>query len=71
MLSLLVFVAMLWMALDVVTSVMIASGFGVVVVLGGMASDLIDMVLDAITGAVLLVLGAIAALLAFVLDLIS
>jgi len=70
-LSLLVFVAMVWMALDVLTSAMIASGFGVVVIVGGAASDLVDVVLDAIASTVFLVLGAIAALVAFVFDLFS
>jgi hypothetical protein len=53
---------LLWlMAFSVFTSLLIAAGFGVVVVVASAASDPFEMVLDAIAAVVLGVLGAIAA----------
>jgi hypothetical protein len=67
MLGLLVFFTSLWIALDVVTAAMIASGFVGLVVLGGLASDVVGMVL--VLTAVLGALAVIAALVGTVLSI--
>src|SRR5262245_41330406 len=68
-LSSLVFVT-LWLTMfSFVTSLLIGCGFGVVVVVASAASDLFEMVLDAIANVVLAVLAAVAAVLAAVLSL--
>jgi ABC-type uncharacterized transport system permease subunit len=65
----LVFLLLWFMALSALTSLLIAAGFGVVVVAASAASDLVEMVLDAITAVVFGVLGAIAAFFAAIFSL--
>ena len=60
----------LWlMALSVVTSLLISSGVGVVLVAASSVSDLIEMVLDAIATVIFAIFAAIAAFFAAVFSL--
>ncbi|ARQ00912.1 hypothetical protein [Pseudorhodoplanes sinuspersici] len=65
----LIFLLLWFMALSVLTSLLIAAGFGIVVVAASAASDLVEMVLDAIAAVVFGVLGAIAAFFAAIFSL--
>ena len=68
-LSLLVFVVLWVTAFSVVTSLLIGSGFGIVVIVASTASDLVEIVLDAIANVVFAVFAVIAAVLAAVFSL--
>lgn len=57
----LVFLLLWLMAISVFTSVLIATGFGVVVVAASAASDPVEVLLEAIAAVVFGVFGAIAA----------
>lgn len=57
--------ALLWMTVfSAVTSALIGAGCCVVVVAASSASDVVDMLLDAIASAIAVVLAAVAAILA-------
>jgi hypothetical protein len=61
---------LLWLtAFSVLTSVLVASGFCVVVVAASAASDPVEIVLDAIAAIVFGVLGAIAAIFGAIFSL--
>jgi hypothetical protein len=61
---------LLWLtAFSVLTSVLVASGFCVVVVAASAASDPVEIVLDAIAAIVFGVLGAIAAIVGAIFSL--
>jgi hypothetical protein len=64
-----VFVALWLMAFSLVTSLLVAAGFGVVVVAASTVSDLVELVLDAVVAAVFAVLAAIAAVFAAIFSL--
>jgi hypothetical protein len=68
-LSGLVVLALWFTVFGIVTSLMVGSGFGVVVIAASATSDLIETVLDAIANMVFAVLAAIAAALAALLSL--
>jgi len=57
------------MAFSLVTSLLIGSGFGVVLIAASTVSDVIEMVLDAIATVIFAIFAAIAALIAAVFSL--
>ncbi len=65
----LVFLLLWFFVFSVFTSLLVASGFCLVVVAAGAASDPFEMVLDAIAAVVFVVLGAIAAVFAAIFSL--
>lgn len=63
---------LLWIAVfDAVTSALVASGFGVVVIGGSAASDTLSAILEAIGEMIGAVLGAIAAAVAAIFSIFS
>ena len=68
-LSGLVFLVLWIMAFSFVTSVLIGTGFGVVIVVASATSELVETALDAIASIVLAVLAAIAAVIGAVFGL--
>ena len=67
--SAIVFLVLWVMAFSLLTSVLISSGFGVVLIAACAVSDLVEMVLDAIATVIFAIFAAIAALIAAVLSL--
>jgi hypothetical protein len=65
----LVFLLLWFVAFSVFTSLLVASTFCVVVVAASAASDLVEMVVDAIAAIVFAVLGAIAAIFGAIFSL--
>ena len=67
--SAIVFCVLWIMAFSLVTSLLIGSGFGVVLIAASTVSDAIEMVLDAMATVIFAVFAAIAALIAAVFSL--
>ena len=67
--SAIVFLVLWVMAFSLVTSLLIGSGFGVVLIAASTVSDVIEMVLDAIATVIFAIFAAIAALIAAVFSL--
>jgi hypothetical protein len=69
-LSLLVFVLVLWVTtFTLVTSLLIGAGFGVTVLAASTISDVVEMLLEAVATVVFGVLAVIAAILGFVFNI--
>ncbi len=69
MASIIVFLVLWVMAFTLVTSLLISSGFGVILIAASTVSDVIEMVLDAIATVIFAIFAAIAALIAAVFSL--
>ena len=67
----LVFIVLWLMALSVVTSLLISSGIGIVLIAGSNVSDLIETVLDAIATVIFAIFAAIAAVIAAIFSVFS